>query len=477
MNLLNKHLSFKTDLFMTFLNGLIVIGGVFFLNGLIARIHGLEILGEFLLVKRTLSSIVGILLIGMNIGLPNYLSKDFDKRFGDNALVLFCFITIPLTVFFLSCIIWINTTGFDSNYLWIYVIFSLGISAQFMTYALYRGYLNMIGANIFQLLGTAIIPIIVFTMVFNLYDAMLFIGAIVFLLMIVGFLYRNKGLNFSDIKFHYSKKLINYGLKRIVSFGSQFVLLAGIPIYIAQSINFESVAYFNSSFSLVRLSLLIVNPIGMVLLPRISQKIASNKLDDVTNILKIFLQAGFIISLMVTALCYMNAPLILIIWLGEVNDTGIFILRIAILALPFYTFSGIARSPIDAISEKGYNSFIYGLAALTMVLIMIIGKIYDINMLTTALTSFLISYIVASLGNYYILRKYFKYNFIDFKLIRDSFLSVLIIISTIQLVSYSEMTKGSQFLLTNSIFITFGIIFFKYIKTGWVAELKTKLYG
>ena len=45
MNWLNKHLSLKADLMVTLLNGVIVIGGVFVLNGLIARIHGLDILG------------------------------------------------------------------------------------------------------------------------------------------------------------------------------------------------------------------------------------------------------------------------------------------------------------------------------------------------------------------------------------------------------------------------------------------------
>ena len=89
MNWLYKHLTFKNDVIVTLLNGLVIIGGVFILNGLIARIYGLEILGEFLLVKRTFSAVVGILLIGMNIGLPNYLSKNLEKSYGDNTLILF----------------------------------------------------------------------------------------------------------------------------------------------------------------------------------------------------------------------------------------------------------------------------------------------------------------------------------------------------------------------------------------------------
>ena len=163
MKLLNKNLSLKLDIIVTLLNGIAVIGGVFVLNGLIARLHGLDVLGEFLLIKRTLSSSMGILLIGMNIGLPNYLSRKFEDSYGDNAFVLFFIVTIPLTILLITGVIWFNLRGFYSNYFWYYFLFSFGISAQFMTYALYRGYMNMVGANIFQFIGTAIIPIIVFS--------------------------------------------------------------------------------------------------------------------------------------------------------------------------------------------------------------------------------------------------------------------------------------------------------------------------
>ena len=152
MKIFTQILSFKSDLLVTALNGLVVIGGVFILNGIIARMHGLEVLGEFLLVKRTLSAFVGILLIGMNVGLPNYLSRNFEKTYGDNSFILYVIFTIPLTILFVFLILWYNVSGFYTNYFWVYIIFSFGVSSQFITCALYRGYMNRIGANIFQLL-------------------------------------------------------------------------------------------------------------------------------------------------------------------------------------------------------------------------------------------------------------------------------------------------------------------------------------
>ena len=477
MNWLNKHLSLKADLMVTLLNGVIVIGGVFVLNGLIARIHGLDVLGEFLLIKRTLSASVGILLVGMNIALPNYLSRNFEKSYGDNAFILFLIITVPMTILLIAGILLFNIKGFYSNHFWIYVLFSLGLSAQFITYALYRGYMNMVGANVFQLLGTAIIPIVVFTSVAKLNDGLFLIGCSVTTIMVFAFLFRNKGIHLAAITFHHSKKIIIYGIERVPSFVAQFILLAGVPIYLAQKVNFESVAYFNSSLSLVRLALLIVNPIGMVLLPRISNKIATGSVDEVNNMLNILFKAGLFLSVIGTIYCYINAPLILNFWLGTVNVSGVNILRLTILALPFYTFAGLSRSPIDAVSEKGYNSLIYSLAAIVMIAIIFIGKIFDCDYLETALTSFLISHIIAGLASAYFIQRLYKSKLWNFKIMRDIVGGVLIVYLINHLLSFAEISGLSQLIIGSAIYLVIGVIVFKFVKSGWIADLKTIMYA
>ena len=477
MNWLNKHLSLKADLMVTLLNGVIVIGGVFVLNGLIARIHGLDVLGEFLLIKRTLSASVGILLVGMNIALPNYLSRNFEKSYGDNAFILFLIITVPMTILLIAGILLFNIKGFYSNHFWIYVLFSLGLSAQFITYALYRGYMNMVGANVFQLLGTAIIPIVVFTSVAKLNDGLFLIGCSVTTIMVFAFLFRNKGIHLAAITFHHSKKIIIYGIERVPSFVAQFILLAGVPIYLAQKVNFESVAYFNSSLSLVRLALLIVNPIGMVLLPRISNKIATGSVDEVNNMLNILFKAGLFLSVIGTIYCYINAPLILKFWLGTVSVSGVNILRLTILALPFYTFAGLSRSPIDAVSEKGYNSLIYSLAAIVMIAIIFIGKIFDCDFLETALTSFLISHIIAGLASAYFIQRLYISKLWNFEIMRDIVGGVLIVYLINHLLSFAEISGLSQLIIGSAIYLVIGVIVFKFVKSGWIADLKTIMYA
>tara|TARA_B100001765_G_scaffold125401_1_gene78420 strand:+ start:72 stop:1505 length:1434 start_codon:yes stop_codon:yes gene_type:complete len=477
MKLLNKNLSLKLDIIVTLLNGIAVIGGVFVLNGLIARLHGLDVLGEFLLIKRTLSSSMGILLIGMNIGLPNYLSRKFEDSYGDNAFVLFFIVTIPLTILLITGVIWFNIRGFYSNYFWYYFLFSFGISAQFMTYALYRGYMNMVGANIFQFIGTAIIPIIVFSLVTTIYNGLFWVGFTATSVMIFSFLLRNRGIHFGRISLKHSKRLIVYGIERIPSFISQFVLLAGVPIFIAQTVNFESVAYFNSSLSLVRLALLIINPLGMVLLPRIANMIAGKSLGDVQSLLKILLTAGIVFSLLGTIYIFLFAPIILEFWLGEVSDVGVLILRFSILALPFYTFAGLTRSPIDAVSERGYNSLVYGLGAVTMVVVYLIGKQLQYDLLSLALFSFLVSHIVTGLASAFFVQKLYQHRILDLKLLRDIASTSTGMILIHYLVFLTAIPEPVQFVLTSTIYLCVGIFLFRYVNSGWLAQLKVKIYA
>jgi O-antigen/teichoic acid export membrane protein len=335
----------------------------------------------------------------------------------------------------------------------------------------------MVGANVFQLLGTAIIPIVVFTSVASLNDGLFLIGCSVTTIMVFAFLFRNKGIHLAAITFHHSKKIIIYGIERVPSFVAQFILLAGVPIYLAQKVNFESVAYFNSSLSLVRLALLIVNPIGMVLLPRISNKIATGSVDEVNNMLNILFKAGLFLSVIGTIYCYINAPLILNFWLGTVNVSGVNILRLTILALPFYTFAGLSRSPIDAVSEKGYNSLIYSLAAIVMIAIIFIGKIFDCDFLETALTSFLISHIIAGLASAYFIQRLYKSKLWNFKIMRDIVGGVLIVYLINHLLSFAEISGLSQLIIGSAIYLVIGVIVFKFVKSGWIADLKTIMYA
>ena len=475
MKILNKNLSFKYDIIVTLINGIIVIGGIFILNGLIARLHGLHTLGEFLLIKRTILSSMGIILIGLNIALPNYLSRNFDRSYADNSYMLFLLITFPLTILSIILVMWFEINGFNKNYFWYYVIFSFGMSSQFMTYAIFRGYMNMIGANIFQLIGTAIIPILVFIYVSTVHESLFWIGSISIFVMISSFLFRNQGFRLYTVSIDKIKKIFFYGFERVPSFISQFILLAGVPIFIAQKVDFDSVAYFNSSLSLVRLALIIVNPIGLVLLPRISNKVASGSLEEINKKLFIILKAGAFFSIIASIYCYANAPIIFKYWLGSESYRGVQILRLTILALPFYTLAGLSRSPIDAISERGYNSIIYTISATIMLLLLYLGKMLQYDYLYTAIFSFVTSYVFSAVLSMLLIKKFYKSRLWTYELFRDIILGgLLLYIINYFLIGISDLF---QIFIQTTIYLLIGLVYILRVKSGWMVELKGLLFA
>ena len=90
IQILNKKLSFKNDLGITIFNGFIVIIGIFLLNGYIARVLGIEYLGEYLLLRTVVLSIIGVLLIGMNISLPTFIAKGKDHTSEATLIIFLC---------------------------------------------------------------------------------------------------------------------------------------------------------------------------------------------------------------------------------------------------------------------------------------------------------------------------------------------------------------------------------------------------
>ena len=164
-----------------------------------------------------------------------------------------------------------------------------------------------------------------------------------------------------------------------------------------------------------------------MLLPRISNKVASGSLEEINNKLFILLKAGTFFSIIASIYCYSNAALIIKYWLGSESFKGVLILRFTILALPFYTIAGLCRSPIDAISERGYNSVIYTISALIMLLILYVGKTLEFDFLYTAIISFLTSYIIAAIFSMFLIKKFYKSKFWSYELFRDVIIGGFII--------------------------------------------------
>lgn len=476
-NILSKRRSIKVDLIITFINGLAVILGIIFLNGYISRLYGLEVLGEFLLLKNTFTTIAGTLMIGLNVGLPYYLSKHKDNQYGFSAFGIIIIITLPLSIILLLILQNLNINGFDNNYFWLYLLYLNSIILQILTFALYRGHFNALIANLIQLSTTALIPTIVFTLAPDLHTSLAIIGGSVTLISLIAYASKNGGLLSFKNSIETSKNLLRYGIWRIPGFIAQFILLALIPIILARWSNLSTVAYFNSSLSIVKLVVIFINPITIVLLPHFSEKIVAGKQDELSSNLNILFRLGIVSSTIVTAFLFLNATILFQLWLGDINENSINVIRTILVVIPFFTIAGLARSPINAASEKGYSSIVYGLGAVVMVLGLILGYVLGWSIINSSIISFIAGHMVTGMASLNITKRFFKVEIFSWMLILEIIMLLFCILTLKLLTSYLLLSGLVQIIVSVIAISIITILYISYSTTEWTKKVRQLVIG
>lgn len=475
MQLITKKMTMKNDLIITFLNGIVVLLSVFVLNALIARMYGLEILGEFSYIRRIAVSIISVLLFGMNIGLPYYLSREENTNYAYSAGIIFIIFSTPLILLTSWLISRGIIPGLESNKILIYFSYIMGIGMQFLTYGLYRGHMNMIGANILQLICTAIVPIFAFIYFDGLENTLLVIGLSTYIISLIGFIYRIKsGYEILGIVKN-AVVLVKYGIVRLPSFLSQFLLIAGLPIMVSSQITLSDMAFLNAGISLVRLALVFVMPLGMILLPRISHAFAKGKQKEVGKGMSSLILTTIYFSTVVCCVVYFYAGELLTLWLGDITTEGVSIVKMVILAFPFYSIMGVLRGPIDASSEKGYNSIIYVSSAVAMLVCYYLLMVANINPLLSGIVAFVFGHIVSTFASLILSKKLFN---LSIKFVK-TFIQVIF---TILILKSMELSIGliveSPILRLGIFLMSLSIVFFTYINystSTWVTEFKKRI--
>ena len=470
-------MTIKQDFIMTLVNGLVVMIGIFLLNGYVARHHGLETLGHYLLVRRTSYAVVGVLLLGMNVGLPNFVAKDQKESFGDSAIVILFTFTLPV----LLLLTYFVSSGFISGFLpdlsWTYFAFALAVCIQSITYGLYRGHLRMVGANLIHLISTAVIPFVAFIILDKVDVIFRIIAICVTVVASASYLVRNHGFNPLRVKLKVLKRLALYGFKRIPSFASQFILLAGVPLLVMSHVSFSDISYLNSTISLVRIFLVFVGPLGIILLPRISQALAQGKVDQVKRGIEMLLMWVLFGGLLMSFSLSLFGPEILKLWLGNVSVNGAWTARVLLIALPFYAIVGVLRSPIDAASERGYNSIIYSLAAVLLLISFFLMKSAGISVLKAGVISFLIGYITAAIFSLLIVYKLLNVQPFNMSLLIHMIAGCLLVVVGNYIVIRTHLQHSMQIVVFFLAFLILFLIFVLKSRREWVIEFRKQALG
>ena len=333
------------------------------INALIPRIYSITDLSDFILVKRVITTVLSIQLVGLNISVAYFYPRVKVGQVFLDAIKLFLLVTVPsIIVIGVS----ISLAGFldnESISIISYLLFSFTLSYNTLTFSIIRSQQNFKRAAIQHVKNMFLYPVICLLITDTLahYFLVLFIvsvldNSLTIRGILVSPIMEPKGEeNIEDYSF---AGLAIYGIQRFPMFITQ-IFIAALPLLYLKSINeVERIVIWGAALTMLRLVIMLAGPVNTIVLPRYSELLAqrdSNVKREVWKLNVFALGAGPF--LMATLLLLMN-PLIEL-WIGI--DTAPYQMDTMLLSfvLPFMLASELVRSTVDALQTHSLNSYIY----------------------------------------------------------------------------------------------------------------------
>ena len=466
--MLEKRLSLKADFLVTGLNGIGTVVGIFIVSGYLARTLGLEALGEYLFVRRIVTAALGVLLLGMNVALPALIARNKSSGYGDVAFAVFQLGTLPLIVL----LTFVVTEGFiESDRAVPYMVYGVGFCALTLAYALYRGHMNMIGANLLQFTAGTVVSLVAVVAAKSIGQLFIMIGLSMIILSFSAFFVRNGGVNPKKVTKINTGEMLTFGVVRIPGFIFQFFLLAGVPLLSLSYLSLTDQAFLNAGISLVRVFLVVVGPLGIILLPRISHAVSEGIDDRLRSNLSLLIRGTFYYGMLTGFVLSQLSSEILIIWLGEVTDRAASAATILLISVPFFVLSAVLRSPIDAGAQRGYNSLIYGAGAIAMAGSFYLSIVMNTDPFISAAIAFLIGQTFSGIGSFIVSRKLFNLKVFELHFVASAAVTLFVTVGVLMVLA--RMTSGTS-TVVSSLFslgvVTFLHFFFS--REAWVKTLR-----
>ena len=321
---------------------------------------------EFTLSRRNISFLQPLLMMGLGVAVPRYMSIHQKK---DSYLPTALCIMGGVGLFFIVALF--LARGFvahlffgDLNYQFLIlplVVLLVSYGFHSILYGYLRGKGQIYSANVFQLVNIGIAPVSMLLCAQDVEQYMYLNALFIFVsgLFFAVFIFRQNRIEFSrSVLKEDSIVLLSYGLPRV--FGD-FALLAllTIPAYIVLSVQHDllaggDIAYAITLFNLVGAAF---GPLSLVLLPEISNFLVESKFNLIKQRFYFFVLA----SLALTAFGYLVFigfhHTILSMLLGANYRPEIFeISKVVLLGSFGYVIYIVLRSFLDAIHVKAKNS-------------------------------------------------------------------------------------------------------------------------
>ncbi|HOX29976.1 MAG TPA: lipopolysaccharide biosynthesis protein [Candidatus Paceibacterota bacterium] len=358
---------FFRDLTLTFFTEIIVLLSFFLVYRLIANNYGVQGVGEYSLVKRIISFLQPIFFLGLGIGLPRYIayaaSEEERRSYAQSGLLV---TVAAIIVAILSAIILKNqfslyvfgSVQYSDLAISSFFLFA-GLAMHGLVYSYLRGRILVVLFNYLQIINFSIIPVAVFIFAkdYSLDIIIKIIGISTFLVAFFFLIpFRNDFIKSGGNLKKSFVDLIQYSFPRIPG---DFILVAFFSLPTIIAVNFVSIkeiGYLSLSQSIINAVGTAIAPLGLLLLPKVSNLMVRGRRQTIEVNLDFFICALIDFSLFLFAQLVIFIDIIIVFWLGPDFFPAVFLIRIMAVSVFFYAFYVSIRSVLDAVENKPLNT-------------------------------------------------------------------------------------------------------------------------
>jgi O-antigen/teichoic acid export membrane protein len=321
---------------------------------------------EYALSRRNISFLQPLLMIGLGVAVPRYVSIH-PKRdsFLPASLILMAIVSflfligMTLGSHFFSMLFFGHLSY--QTYILPLCLLLIGYGFHAILYGYLRGKKEVYFSNLIQLVNIGFLPISVLLFTQNvqlllwLNGLFLLVSCVIFGLTI--FIQRQINMDYQSL-LEDAKLMLKFGLPRILG---DFALLAmlTIPTYIVLSLQKNVLTGGDVAYSITLLNLVgaAFGPLSLVLLPEIGGFLAEKRIDLIKKRFYVFVLSSFILTVIGYLAFYFFHEFILNLLLGKDHRNEIFdIAQIVLLGSFGYVLYIILRSFLDAIHVKAKNA-------------------------------------------------------------------------------------------------------------------------
>lgn len=319
-------------------------------------------LDSYVVVRRTISFLQPILLIGSGVALTRFLPRASGKQERRSlymaTLRVSAFFTFPVALLFILFPSYVSGLAFgDDGYRSLMPpvgLMLIGLNLHSTVYAYWRGRLRMGTAGVAQVLALALIPNIAFIINSELTEVFWFTG-IGWIL--VGSLFglwpalgaRDSGLIGSQ------GKIIRYGAPRLPGDLALASMLT-VPVFVAANlIGVSAAGKIGFGITLLNMVAAAIAPLAILLLPQASGLLAERRFAEVRQKAGKLALVTVTFALAATLAFELLAPFVLELYLGPAGVSQVGTARILFLAAVPYAYFLSIRSLADAYYHTPQN--------------------------------------------------------------------------------------------------------------------------